>query len=438
MRFGAFGLLILLSTSATLAFGQSLDSATDSAPLNTPPLVTQGTVGPPLDLLSLSHAGTEGGEHPEPKGEVHLPNEPETPEHHRCYARADYLLWWIKNTSFPVLLTTGSVSDARPGAVGMPGTGILFGGTPIDNKERSGARVGLGYWLDDARQVGLEAGYFYLSDRSVGAFAASSGSLGSRVLARPFFDVNANRDDSSLVAYPGVVGGNVNIGSNSELHSAEANLLWNLSRGQRFSLDALAGFRFLSLDEHLNITEVSVPQATSPRFPDQRIIVADRFSTSNDFYGGQLGLRAGLTRERWRAELTAKVGLGVVSEGVNINGFTSIQPPGQTATVTPGGLLALASNSGRSERDQFAVVPQLDANIGYQLTPWLRVSVGYSFLYWSAVGRPSEQIDRGVNLSQVPTSQTFGTTGGAARPAFSFHETDFFAHGLNVGLELRY
>jgi hypothetical protein len=376
------------------------------------------------------------GQHPPGQGPAGDPK-PEAVANRRWWVRTEYLLWWIKDSNFPVLLTTGQTTDPRPGALGMPGTRILFGG-PSDNQERSGARVGLGYWLDDAHQWGVEATYLFLSDRSVGAFAAGSGKLGSQVLARPFFNVQTNQEDSSLVALPGLAGGNVNIGSRSELHSGELNALCNLSRSDCFCVDVLAGFRILDLDEQLQIVEGSMPLATSPLFPEQRIIVTDRFAASNTFYGGQLGLRTGITHERWRAEVTAKVGLGLTTETLNIGGTTSIIPPGQQPTVLSGGLLALGSNSGRTEHDRFAVVPQLDATLGYLITPWLKASVGYSLVYWSAVVRPGDQIERGINVNQVPTSLSFGQPGGPPRPALIQRETDFWAHGLHIGLEFRF
>ena len=84
------------------------------------------------------------------------------------------------------------------------------------------------------------------------------------------------------------------------------------------------------------------------------------------------------------------------------------------------------------------MVPEVRLNIGYDVRPWLRLSVGYEFLYWSSVSRPGDQDDQAVNVNFVPTSNTFGTAGGANRPAFGFHSTDFFAHGANFGLEFRY
>src|SRR5207244_361036 len=119
-----------------------------------------------------------------------------------------------------------------------------------------------------------------------------------------------------------------------------------------------------------------------------------------------------------------------------IHGRTSIDTT--PATVTNAGLLALATNSGRHARDDFAVLPEIGVNFGFQITDRLQAFVGYTYMYWSNVVRPGDQVDLGLNPNLIPTSATFNTAGGPARPAFSFRDTDFWAQGINVGMEFRY
>ncbi|MBI1832565.1 MAG: BBP7 family outer membrane beta-barrel protein, partial [Planctomycetes bacterium] len=164
--------------------------------------------------------------------------------------------------------------------------------------------------------------------------------------------------------------------------------------------------------------------------------ISDRFDTNNHFFGPQLGLRAEWQHKRWVLGGSAKVALGVTREIVTIAGSTFIDT--QPATVNAGGLYAVSSNSGRFSRSAFAVVPEAGLNLGFQLTDNLRLFAGYTFLYWSHVVRPGDQVDTNVNLNFVPSSMTFGSAGGSNRPAFSFRATDFFAHGVNMGLEWRY
>jgi hypothetical protein len=99
--------------------------------------------------------------------------------------------------------------------------------------------------------------------------------------------------------------------------------------------------------------------------------------------------------------------------------------------------LAQASNIGRYNQNQFCVVPELGANVGYQLTPRLRLICGYTFIYWSRVARAGDQIDFNVNGSQLPNSG-IAPTGDTRHPAFAFQQTDFWAQGINAGLDYRF
>ena len=54
------------------------------------------------------------------------------------------------------------------------------------------------------------------------------------------------------------------------------------------------------------------------------------------------------------------------------------------------------------DRDQFAVIPEFNLNVGYQLAGHLRGRVGYTFIYWTNVLRATEQIDTVINPTQFP------------------------------------
>jgi len=355
----------------------------------------------------------------------------------RFWVSGEYLLWWIKNSHYPPLLTSGSATDALPGALGMPGTQVLFGGD-VDNQDRSGARVALGGWLDGDGRLGVEAGYFFLGTRSVGLTSGGSGVPGSAVTARPFFNLLTNAEDASLVSYPGLASGVVSASASSELQAGEANALLGLCDGAHVRVELLAGLRYLRLDEKLGIQEDSQVSNTAAAFADDRIGVLDRFDTVNDFYGAQLGARAAFRYGRWEALLLAKVALGDVHESVTIGGSTAITTATGSTSVSPGGLLALPTNSGTFHRDEFAVVPEAGIRVDCRLTRHLHAFVGYSFLYWSEVLRPGNQIDPRLNVNEVPTSKSFGAAGGPSRPAFSFNGTDFWAQGVSFGMEFRY
>jgi hypothetical protein len=96
--------------------------------------------------------------------------------------------------------------------------------------------------------------------------------------------------------------------------------------------------------------------------------------------------------------------------------------------------LAQASNSGGHTLDQFAVIPEFGATVGWDITSRLRANVGYTFIYWTGLARPGEQIDTKVNLSQLSP----GGLVGAAVPKFPGLTSDFWAQGLAFGLAYRF
>jgi hypothetical protein len=392
---------------------------------------------PPGPEKSPPAAGTQMIESPslESAAEAEEPAAVEVvPRPQRFWLRAEYLLWGIKDSNLPALLTTTSfpTTDPRPGSLDSPNTHILFGGSSLSNRDRNGGRFFAGWWLGDSTDWGVEAGYFFLGTRSAGFLR---GSQGNPILARPFFNANAGIQDSSVDAFPGAAGGTVKIDVPSFLQGVEGNLVNVLFQRQNFRLEGLAGFRYLSLRESLQVSENDFIDPSVPVFfAGDQVQITDRFETQNNFYGGQLGLRGELRRRRFFVNGFVKVGLGDSNQVVDIHGATAIN----RLPFAPAGLLAVASNSGHFTHDAFAVVPEIGANLGFRFTENLRGFVGYSFLYWTQVARPADQVDTAVNLNQVPTSGTFGMTGGPARPAFIFHSTDFYAHGVNFGLELRF
>ncbi len=348
---------------------------------------------------------------------------------YRIWGRSEYLLWWVKNTPLPPLVTTGNPNDAFPGAIGQPSTRVLFGGSG-DYGATSGGRLALGMWLDSDQTIGVEGSGFLLERRSVG-FNAASDAAGNPPLYLPLYRADLAREGVYRVADP-VVGLNGGVGVNSQMRlwGAEANGVVSALRLNGLSLDLLAGFRYADLAERLTM------QTNSTDFVNQiNDVTYDGFATRNQFYGGQMGARAALVYGRVSLELSGKVALGANHETVNINGNTTETGVGSANPGTfPGGVFAQPSNIGRTTRNQFAVIPEGEFKIGYQLRPNIRATVGYDILYWNDVVRPGSQIDRSIN----PTQSLGGTLVGPASPAAQFNRTDFWAQGVSFGLEFRY
>ena len=103
-----------------------------------------------------------------------------------------------------------------------------------------------------------------------------------------------------------------------------------------------------------------------------------------------------------------------------------------------GGLLALpGANAGSFTQNKFAVLPEVGFNVGYHITPHFRVFVGYNFLYLSSVLRPAGLINPNVDPARIPNFPL--PNGGSPvfppQPAPLFRTTDFFAQGINFGIQ---
>jgi hypothetical protein len=139
---------------------------------------------------------------------------------------------------------------------------------------------------------------------------------------------------------------------------------------------------------------------------------------------------------------TGKVAVGMVRQQTTIDGFLQTNDfTGQRAVQTfTGAYLTQPTNIGTYHRNRFCVVPEANLSLNFCVCEWMRVTGGYSFLYATDVARPGDQIDRGINPTQAPaiSGQPQTALQGAARPTFPARESDFWAQGLNLGLEFRY
>jgi hypothetical protein len=167
--------------------------------------------------------------------------------------------------------------------------------------------------------------------------------------------------------------------------------------------------------------------------------VTDSFSTTNEFYGGQIGVNGELRRGRWFTNGFTKVAFGTMHQTVTINGAQTVNLRGGGSATSAGGLLALPNaNIGTFSQDKFAVVPEVGVNVGVHITPHLRVYVGYNFLYASSVLRAADQIDTGLDVTKIPNFPVTPTPAPLTtnRPtAVPFHTTDFTAQGINFSLQ---
>lgn len=347
------------------------------------------------------------------------------------------LLWSVKSGPLPPTLTTfvaGSPSAANGagGALGIPGT-IVLSPDHVEYDPFVGGRIAVGRWLADQR-FGLEAEGFVLGSRSTDFSAASDGTVPLRV---PFVNVPPGAgfplgSSSFVLADPAFAAGGQSISSSLRFWGVEGNGLYRAYSGPEFSVSILAGLRYIDLREDLSIasTESLLPA------PSASFTGTDSFSTKNQFFGAQLGVKAQKQLGTFDGSVVAKVALGDNYQTVSVNGSSLVVgtafgiPPG----LTPGGIFAQTTNTGQQTRNQFAVVPEVQLQLGYRASSGLRLFIGYDILYLSNVVRPGNQIDTTINFTGNPTINGPGTTlTGAPRPAPQFNGSSFWAQGVQFG-----
>jgi hypothetical protein len=346
------------------------------------------------------------------------------------YLRGSFLLWGIKGQQLPALATASSTTPGRSSGA------LLLGGSDLNADVFPGGRFTAATVLNDAHTLFFEGSYFFLGEQSTQSTLASPGGPGSPLLARPFFDVLTGRESALVVASPGLGPGGIQGWAHASLQGAEANAVCQLYCCQPYRLEGLVGFRYQDLSEELGIRNVGEIPRGVVVFGGHETGVVDQFNTRNAFFGGQVGARAEYWWHHLVVNLRTDLALGGTNETIHVGGAT-LKVSGRKQEAA-GGLLALPTNSGRFHDSEFSVIPDVALQIGYQLHHNVRVFVGYDFLYWSDVARPGDQLDLGVNPGRVPALRMRGPLTGPERPAFSPQQTDFWAQGLEAGVEVRY
>src|SRR5262249_14812339 len=157
---------------------------------------------------------------------------------------------------------------------------------------------------------------------------------GAPVLVRPFTDAVTHRENGDRISFPGALSGGVLAAAHSQLWGADLNGRLRMLEEGCLTLDVLAGFRFLSLDEGLAVSQstnilgngFSAFAGTTLLTPNG-ISITDSFATHNRFYGGQLGARGQFRRGALVADVIIKMSLGGNDESVSIAGSTSSLTP---------------------------------------------------------------------------------------------------------------
>jgi hypothetical protein len=369
----------------------------------------------------------------------------QTPCCERIWVSAEFLMWWTNKIPVTTPLWTEATNPFTvfqpngSGSLGSPDTIVLLGGQSYElNQPRFGGRFTLGAWLDCDCQLGIEGNYLFIARNTTTLSSMTDGSPGSPILGFPFKNAATGQEDFIDVAVPGFSGG-ATLTLSNRLQGGELNALFQGYRGENLSITGLAGFRYLNFEENLDFTQ---GDAGVPGTGLDGIFrtSTDHFDASNNFYGANLGLRGEYRLGNLFVNATGKCALGVVQQYVRISGSTLFINPGSTVAYSAG-TFALPTNIGNHFRNDFAVLPEANFNLGYDITRNIRVFVGYTFLYINDVARPGANIDHNINPTISPAlvpGTTLGPLVGAAVPAFPFNHSDFWAQGINFGVTMRW
>lgn len=358
---------------------------------------------------------------------VSVDDEPEDLD--RWRVRVDYLYWYLRELRVPPMLTFAP--EGGSGVIGEPGTIIARGDGRLRSRHHRyiGVRATVDLWVNQEEDRRFQVRGFFL-ERDSSYFTVKYDRVPT--LAVPYVDATTGRQQALIVQ--GVTpegerrhGGSV-VYSRIEVFGEEGNYVWGLYDSEASHLDVFVGGRFLQMRERLDQT------ASYRILPEDSTLVGieDHLQTFNRFYGVQAGLAGDLQFGRWSLLGRAAVALGGTEQLLRTKAGRVIHTPERRDTVGYG-LRVLPGNTGRFHRGVFDVVTDVELGVGFDVTRHIRLCAGYSFLTWTRLLRPGDQLEP-INLSQVSPSGLRGPL----QPTIPFREDFFWAHGVNVGLEVRW
>lgn len=353
----------------------------------------------------------------------------------RFRATVQYSLWWITPMNTPDLIqgvdsaiAVQSITDGTPLPAGAAVR--LFPETrQLDFGAFNGGRANFGVNFD---RFGVEVDFLYLPQVTKSSDLYNSGVPIS--LAQSYLRAGDNTPISLFASLDGSYSGGIRAEASSRLYGAEINARFPFFNLFTDATDTVAGFRYLDLQEQLNIN------SRSDFSNGNSLTIQDSIHTTNRFYGAQLGLngRVNGVRRGLGFDTTGKLALGGVHQEASLSGSNTYLIPGQPADTENGGLYARGAAIGNYSRDKIAMVYEQTFNLTYNFDERCQVFFGYSIIWISSVMRPGEAIDPYINDSNVRF--VAGAPAGSTlnRPAFSWNANDLWTQGMNFGLRLQY
>ena len=342
------------------------------------------------------------------------------------------LLWFGQKRQTPAIIT--SAPQGVLPVAGDPNVVNEFGGGDgLSSGLLTGYSLSGGKYLDSCQKIGVGGRVFGIFQNSQTQTLTSDG---SRSLGIPFFNTTIAAEDAYLVAAR--TAGNLPISAGTVTARADLNMLgaeasgyFLLGRSDDHRVDLVSGYTYNKLKDSLSLVSTLTDQFTGNLIQDGTVFnTNDLFEAENNFHGAHLGMLSSVVHKRVSLSTLAKVSFGSMNQTVSTRGFTNqtVNNPGSF----PGGILTQQSNIVEFSRNTFAFLPEMKVKMGYSLSDNIQMTAGYSFMYWSSVALAGKQVDRNVDISQA--------LGGAAgtQPRFSFEDSGYWMHGVDLGLTVTY
>jgi hypothetical protein len=304
---------------------------------------------------------------------------------------ADFQVWFPPAMRLPPnLVTTGPV-----------GTGAQLIGTSFGLPATFGFRIDTGMWTDPDERKGFQS--------ITNSFFANTGTITITPTAGAPAFIN-NIGGPAVLSLP-LTAGTVNtFAANSAFTDTDANSILRLINNPNTKVYALYGPKFASLEEDMTFTYNSLGAG-----------FLDEFHTRNYFIGGQVGVWVKQNIGAFTADLQALCAIGYSYSNLIVLGKNTLGINTQVFTND--------ANIGYFGTNYFSVIPEVAGNLAYNLTQRIQLRVGYSFMAYVDVQRPSDQLV--TNLGP-------GIVGPHTAPANPFTSTTYIIHGLNVGASWHY
>ena len=422
----AFAILLALVVSPNLANGQDPIGELFSDDLDSMLSPSDGSYGsapatPPPVVAS-----------PDAPAAPEIPYEEiiwHTPRKRRLenYVQADYLLWWAGDSQLPALLKADPAGTAA-GNVGTTSSArTIYGNQTVGDWPHSGLRLRLGHFVDRPRISRLELDLWYLFQGS-DDFRASTGDS-TDILSRPFFNTQTGANDAQLIQ-GGTSDGFFESNYTRQAGGIDPSIFFCLSSSACRWFELSTGYRFLWLQDELELNERSLLTPGPFVAAGSGYEIQDRFTADNQFHLWTIGLSHSENKGKWLVNVRGKIGLGVVTNEVEIRGSTRSFVGDTTTATDDAGFLALQTNRGKHSQTKFAYVPELNGMLKRRMGKHTTAHVGYTVLWLPDVVQAADHVPTSIDPRNLPIEQP----GAGPDPKFEFVTDSLVMHGLNFGL----